>query len=80
LLVFIAGIIFNGVYPKPMLDRINPAVDKLITHVEERSDYSRPEPVVYEMKDTGHGDDAEHGDDHSTSGDDHSDHSTGGEK
>jgi NADH-quinone oxidoreductase subunit M len=54
LLVFIAGIIFNGVYPKPMLDRINPAVDKLITHVEERSDYSRPAPVVYEIKDTGY--------------------------
>jgi NADH-quinone oxidoreductase subunit M len=52
--VFIAGIIFNGVYPKPMLDRINPAVDKLITHVEERSDYSRPAPVVYEIKDTGY--------------------------
>jgi NADH-quinone oxidoreductase subunit M len=68
LLVFIAGIIFNGVYPKPMLDRINPAVDKLITHVEERSDYSRPEPVVYEIKDTGHGDDKAHSDEKSSEG------------
>jgi NADH-quinone oxidoreductase subunit M len=50
LLVFIAGIIFNGVYPKPMLDRINPSVDKLISHVEQRSDYSRPEAVKYEIK------------------------------
>jgi len=68
LLVFIAGIIFNGVYPKPMLDRINPAVDKLITHVEERSDYSRPEPVVYEIKDTGHGENAEHSDEKNSEG------------
>ena len=63
LLVFIAGIIFNGVYPKPMLDRINPAVDKLITHVEEKSDYTRPEPVKYEIQKV---------DDHSESEGEHS--------
>ena len=27
-------IVFLGVYPKPVLDRINPSVDQLIAHVE----------------------------------------------
>ncbi len=58
LLAFIAPIIFNGVYPKPMLDRINPAVDKLITHVEERSDFTRPAAVVYEIKEKDHSSDS----------------------
>ena len=29
-------IVFLGVYPKPVLDRIEPAVESLIAHVEER--------------------------------------------
>ena len=42
----IAGIIFLGIYPKPMLDRIEPAVDKLVTHIEETiGDDSFTEPV-----------------------------------
>ena len=36
-------IVFLGVYPKPMLDRIEPAVDKLVAHVEHHSDYREPE-------------------------------------
>jgi NADH:ubiquinone oxidoreductase subunit 4 (subunit M) len=36
-------IVFLGVYPKPMLDRIEPAVDKLVRHIEHHSDYSEPE-------------------------------------
>jgi NADH-quinone oxidoreductase subunit M len=36
-------IVFLGVYPKPMLDRIEPAVDKLVHHVEQHSDYREPE-------------------------------------
>jgi NADH-quinone oxidoreductase subunit M len=32
LLPFIAAIVFVGVYPKPMLDRIEPSVKSLITH------------------------------------------------
>ncbi|MGE0877041.1 MAG: NADH-quinone oxidoreductase subunit M [Acidimicrobiia bacterium] len=28
-------ILFSGIYPKPMLDRIEPAVDKLIGHVQD---------------------------------------------
>jgi len=32
--VFVAAIVFAGVYPKPMLDRIQPSVKALIEHVE----------------------------------------------
>ena len=35
LLLFIAGIVFLGVYPKPMLERIEPSVDRLLAHVED---------------------------------------------
>jgi NADH-quinone oxidoreductase subunit M len=38
----LAGILFLGVYPKPMLERIEPSVDKLITHVEHHTDYRQP--------------------------------------
>jgi NADH-quinone oxidoreductase subunit M len=43
---FLLAIVFLGVYPKPVLERIDPAVDRLITHVEANSDYERPESVV----------------------------------
>jgi NADH-quinone oxidoreductase subunit M len=46
LLPFIGVIVFTGIYPKPMLERIEPSVDSLIVHVEERTDYLRPQPVV----------------------------------
>jgi NADH-quinone oxidoreductase subunit M len=36
-------IVFLGVYPKPVLDRIEPAVDKLVVHIEDHSDYREPE-------------------------------------
>jgi NADH-quinone oxidoreductase subunit M len=39
----LALILFLGVYPKPVLDRIEPAVDSLITHVEEHSGFSEPQ-------------------------------------
>ncbi|MGQ0744508.1 MAG: complex I subunit 4 family protein [Acidimicrobiales bacterium] len=39
LLVLIVAL---GVYPKPVLDRIAPAVALLVSHVEERSDYRQP--------------------------------------
>mgnify|MGYP006270775023 CR=1 FL=1 len=45
LLVFIGLIGFTGLYPRPMLDRIQPAVEKLITHVEDGSDYRAPVTV-----------------------------------
>jgi NADH-quinone oxidoreductase subunit M len=38
----IALIVFLGVYPKPALERIEPAVDRLIAHLEEHTDYREP--------------------------------------
>jgi NADH-quinone oxidoreductase subunit M len=35
-------IVFLGVYPKPVLDRISPSVTDLIHHVEDHSDYRQP--------------------------------------
>ncbi len=41
----LALIVFLGVYPKPVLERIEPAVDVLIAHVEDRvSDFEEDEP------------------------------------
>ncbi|HEX2040666.1 MAG TPA: NADH-quinone oxidoreductase subunit M [Acidimicrobiales bacterium] len=37
------GIVFLGVYPKPVLDRIDPSVDRLLEHVQEHSDVRVPE-------------------------------------
>lgn len=64
---FLAAIVFLGIYPKPLLDRIDPAVDRLIAHVEQHSDYERPDPaapVKVEHHDDldDHGDDETHGD------------------
>ena len=36
-------IVFLGVYPQPMLDRIEPAVARLVAHIEHNSDYVEPE-------------------------------------
>ena len=44
LLPFIGVIVFTGVYPKPMLERIEPAVDALIAHVEDKTDFEAPQP------------------------------------
>ena len=39
-------IVFLGVYPKPVLERIEPAVDNLITHIEARVDgFEEDEPA-----------------------------------
>ena len=35
-------IVFLGVYPKPVLERIEPAVDALVAHVEDQTDYEQP--------------------------------------
>ncbi|MCU0261849.1 MAG: Fe-S-binding domain-containing protein, partial [Ilumatobacteraceae bacterium] len=53
LLPFIGVIVFTGIYPKPMLDRIQPSVDELIAHVEERTGYEEPQPEVLVIE--GHG-------------------------
>ena len=42
LMVFIGLIIFTGLFPKPMLNRIEPSVDKLVKHVELLSDHKAP--------------------------------------
>ena len=54
LLPLIGIIVFTGVYPKPMLDRIEPSVNSLITHVEERTGYEEPQPPLAELE-PGHG-------------------------
>ncbi len=43
----VALIVFMGVYPKPFLDRIEPAVDRLVRHVEDNSGHREP-PVARE--------------------------------
>jgi NADH-quinone oxidoreductase subunit M len=48
LLPFIGIIVFTGVYPKPMLDRIEPSVQKLLEHVEAHSDFVAPQPTQLE--------------------------------
>jgi NADH-quinone oxidoreductase subunit M len=35
-------IVFLGIYPKPVLERMEPSVDRLIQHVEDNSDYQQP--------------------------------------
>jgi len=42
IMVFIGLIGFTGVYPKPMLERIEPSVDKLVEHVVSHSNYKAP--------------------------------------
>ena len=66
----LALIVFLGVYPKPVLERMEPAVDRLITHVDLNSDFvsptvERPEPVETEEAETHDADDpsADEGDD-----------------
>ncbi len=44
LLPIIGLIVFTGVYPKPMLDRIEPSVKAFIAHVEQHTDYIQPVP------------------------------------
>jgi len=43
MLPLVGLMVFLGVYPKPMLERIEPAVDRLIAHVEQHTDYVAPE-------------------------------------
>lgn len=49
LLPFIVVIVFTGVYPKPMLERIEPAVVSLIEHVEDKAGFDAPKPTVIEI-------------------------------
>lgn len=49
LVPFIALIVLTGVYPKPMLNRIEPAVDRLIAHVESRTTFVAPVPTTPDL-------------------------------
>jgi NADH-quinone oxidoreductase subunit M len=46
LLPFIAAIAFIGIYPQPLLDRIEPSVERLIAHVEQGAGFESPQPDV----------------------------------
>jgi len=46
ILPMIVAIFFCGIYPKPMLDRIQPSVKALISRVEEQTGYHEPVPVT----------------------------------
>ena len=35
-------IVFMGVYPKPIFDRMEPSVTHLVQHIEEHTDYREP--------------------------------------
>jgi NADH-quinone oxidoreductase subunit M len=37
------AIVFLGVYPKPVLERIEPAVSRLVSHVDDHSDFDEPQ-------------------------------------
>src|SRR5690606_20097936 len=44
LLPMIGVIVFTGIYPKPMLERIEPSVEALLEHVEARAGVRVTEP------------------------------------
>jgi NADH-quinone oxidoreductase subunit M len=39
---FVAVIVFLGVYPQPVLDRIGPSVERVVVQVERYADYRAP--------------------------------------
>jgi NADH-quinone oxidoreductase subunit M len=46
--VIIALIVFLGVYPKPLVERVEPSVDALIEHIERRTGETVTEPELVE--------------------------------
>ena len=63
LVPFLAGIVFLGVYPKPVIERMEPSVDALIAHVETNVD-DFTEPVTQAGSSLGGAEADEHGDSH----------------
>ena len=57
---FLVGIVFLGVYPKPLLERIEPAVNDLISHLEDHSDYVQPDPGAPVVVERDHGSKDDH--------------------
>jgi NADH-quinone oxidoreductase subunit M len=43
---FLALIVFLGVYPKPVLERIEPSVVALVEHIESATDYEEPDAAT----------------------------------
>ena len=59
LMPMIVLIVFLGVYPKPMLDRIEPSIEALVAHIDERApDWSEPTVEILIAEDS-HDDDGE---------------------
>ena len=55
LLPFIAVIVFTGVYPKLMLERVEPSVKVLVQHVEQQSGWHSPAITATEHSNGGEG-------------------------
>jgi NADH-quinone oxidoreductase subunit M len=56
MLPLLAIIFFTGIYPKPLLDRIEPSVRQLVTHVDQHSTFDSPQikaPAVATATDAG---------------------------
>ncbi len=72
-------IVFMGVYPKPVLERIEPSVTALISHIEAATDFEEPKSATSGFSGTvvdSHGDDDGAEDDHGSGeaeSDDHGD-------
>ena len=65
---FLVAIVFMGIYPKPVIDRMEPAVDALVLHIEQNVD-GFTEPVNENRQGGGwadieHGEQADAGEDH----------------
>ncbi|MEM7096497.1 MAG: NADH-quinone oxidoreductase subunit M [Actinomycetota bacterium] len=76
LVPFVVAIVFMGVYPKPVIERMEPAVDALVAHIETHVD-DFTEPVNQDRGGSGWNEAVEavhgsHGDDHDDKG--HDDH------
>ena len=78
---FLAAIVFMGVYPKPVIERIEPAVDAIVAHVEHNvAGFAEPAPEVQpavSLDDLARSTDKTHGDGSSGSDDDSGGHGGG---
>ncbi len=82
---FIVAIVFMGIYPKPVIERMEPSVDALVSHVEAHVDgFTEPvnenrqgggwadiERDEHAEADDDHGVDEDHGDEPGDEGEDH---------
>ena len=61
---FLVAIVFTGVYPKPLLDRIEPSVDRLVAHVAANTDVDADPSYTtqFGVLEPEHGEDEGHGD------------------